>query len=71
MGSTEPEGLKRACNYFESAAGTFKFTAERFAHAPSADMSVTTLQVLQDLMLAQAQEVRYTRGALPRTGEPP
>ena len=61
--STDTDGLKRACNYFEAAAGAFKFVSERFGSLPSQDMSATTLQLLLQLMLAQAQEVRVPGGA--------
>ncbi|CAG8511892.1 16671_t:CDS:10 [Acaulospora morrowiae] len=55
-----PEGVKRACQHFQFAAGCFKHLNETIIPemriAPTLDMSPETLGVLINTMLAQAQE---------------
>ena len=58
------DGLKLAFNYFQCAAGTFKFVSDNFLHAPSQDLSPELLQFLSNLMLAQAQEVGWEKSVL-------
>ncbi|KAJ1963887.1 bck1-like resistance to osmotic shock, partial [Dimargaris xerosporica] len=53
---SEPEGLRKANHFFMFAASMLQFIGENFIHAPSEDLSANTLRVLQQLMLAQAQE---------------
>ncbi|KAK9722599.1 pH-response regulator protein palA/rim20, variant 2 [Basidiobolus ranarum] len=54
------EGLKRACQHFQSAAGVFKYIQENLLSelrcSPTADMAMPVLNALINLMLAQAQE---------------
>ncbi|OZJ06511.1 hypothetical protein BZG36_00520 [Bifiguratus adelaidae] len=52
----EPEGRKRAFNFFQAAAGMFSYINDNFLHAPSQDLGRETVKLLVDLMLAQAQE---------------
>ncbi|KAK6460719.1 BRO1-like domain-containing protein [Scheffersomyces coipomensis] len=54
---TDDETTKEALQYFQQAAGIFQFLNENFLHAPSADLSQSTVKFLVKLMLAQAQEV--------------
>ncbi|CAG8486941.1 3280_t:CDS:10 [Acaulospora colombiana] len=55
-----PEGVKRACQHFQFAAGCFKHLKDSIVPemriAPTMDMSPATLDVLINMMLAQAQE---------------
>ncbi|CAG8808105.1 36878_t:CDS:10, partial [Gigaspora margarita] len=55
-----PEGVKKACQYFQNAAGCFKHldssVVPEMRILPALDMSSTTLNVLVNIMLAQAQE---------------
>ncbi|CAG8441901.1 126_t:CDS:10 [Dentiscutata heterogama] len=55
-----PEGVKRACQYFQNSAGCFKhldsLVIPEMRIPPTLDMSSTTLNVLVNIMLAQAQE---------------
>ncbi|KAJ1565858.1 bck1-like resistance to osmotic shock [Nowakowskiella sp. JEL0078] len=53
----EPEGLKLAYNYYQTAAGLFSYINDNFLHAPSTDLSRDSIKTLVDLMLAQAQEI--------------
>ncbi|ORX90120.1 BRO1-domain-containing protein [Basidiobolus meristosporus CBS 931.73] len=53
---SEPDGLKRAFNYFQASAGMFTYINENFLHAPSTDLSRDIVKILSQLMLAQAQE---------------
>ncbi|KAF2840799.1 BRO1-domain-containing protein [Patellaria atrata CBS 101060] len=54
------EGLKTACNYFCNAAGVLKYTKTDIVPdmrtTPPEDMDNMTLESLENLMLAQAQE---------------
>ncbi|KAJ3129400.1 bck1-like resistance to osmotic shock [Nowakowskiella sp. JEL0407] len=52
----EPEGLKLAYNYFQTAAGLFSYINDNFLHAPSTDLSKESIKTMVELMLAQAQE---------------
>ncbi|CAG8477414.1 9472_t:CDS:10, partial [Racocetra persica] len=55
-----PEGVKRACQYFQNAAGCFKHldnvVVPEMRILPTSDMSSAALNVLMNIMLAQAQE---------------
>ncbi|CAG8593435.1 9056_t:CDS:10, partial [Scutellospora calospora] len=55
-----PEGVKRACQHFQHAAGCFKHlnsaVVPEMRILPTSDMAPTTLNVLINIMLAQAQE---------------
>ncbi|KAI4581788.1 hypothetical protein MJG53_009313 [Ovis ammon polii x Ovis aries] len=51
-----PEGISRAMEAFQRAAGAFSLLRENFSHAPSPDMSPASLSMLEKLMSAQAQE---------------
>ncbi|CAB4419941.1 unnamed protein product [Rhizophagus irregularis] len=57
---TTPEGVKRACQHFQYAAGCFKHLdgviIPEMRITPPLDMSSETLNVLINTMLAQAQE---------------
>ncbi|XP_057647938.1 rhophilin-1 isoform X3 [Chionomys nivalis] len=50
------EGTSHAAEAFQRAAGAFRLLRENFSHAPSPDMSTTALSMLEQLMVAQAQE---------------
>ncbi|XP_050001311.1 rhophilin-1 isoform X4 [Alexandromys fortis] len=50
------EGASHAAEAFQRAAGAFRLLRENFSHAPSADMSTASLSMLEQLMVAQAQE---------------
>lgn len=52
----EPDGRKRAFNFFQAAAGMFQYINDNFLHAPSQDLHRDTVKMLTDLMLAQAHE---------------
>lgn len=52
----ETEGRKRAFHYFQASAGMFQYINDNFLHAPSEDLSRETVNMLSELMLAQAQE---------------
>ncbi|CDH53916.1 ph signal transduction protein [Lichtheimia corymbifera JMRC:FSU:9682] len=62
------EGVKRACNFFQCAAGCFKHLQDvvipEMRIPPTADMSSGALQTLINLMLAQAQECIWQRAAM-------
>ena len=57
---TTTEGLKAACNYYTSAAGVIKYLQEEvipeLRSPPPEDMDSMSLEALEQLMLAQAQE---------------
>ncbi|EGV65926.1 bck1-like resistance to osmotic shock [Yamadazyma tenuis] len=55
LGSSDT--FKEALQYFQQAAGVFEFISENFLHAPSDDLSQSTLLFLRRLMLAQSQEI--------------
>ncbi|KAI9483847.1 MAG: BRO1-like domain-containing protein [Benjaminiella poitrasii] len=52
----EAEGRKRAFHYFQASSGMFQYINDNFLHAPSEDLSRETVNMLSELMLAQAQE---------------
>ena len=54
---SDPEGLKRAFNYFKTAAGMLTYINDNFLHAPSTDLSREVVKFLVGIMLAQATEV--------------
>ncbi|CEP08994.1 hypothetical protein, partial, partial [Parasitella parasitica] len=62
------EGVKRACNYFQHAAGCFQLLLDTVVPEmrvpPTVDMSVYALQTLINLMLAQAQECVWQKAAM-------
>ncbi|KFH63495.1 hypothetical protein MVEG_10904 [Podila verticillata NRRL 6337] len=63
-----PEGLKRAYAYFQNAAGSFQHLRDAIIPelriAPTVDISAAALTVFIQLMLAQAQECFWQKGAL-------
>ena len=58
------EGLDTAVNNFLRAAGTFQFIIENFSHAPSSDLGPECLNMLVQLMLAQARECLFEKGVM-------
>lgn len=54
----EPEGLNKAVENFQSAAGAFQFLHDNFLYAPSVDMQLASTEFLVQLMLTQAFECR-------------
>ncbi|KAF3916011.1 Rhophilin-1 [Arthrobotrys entomopaga] len=62
------EGLKLACNYFSFAAGTLSHLRSevipKMRSLPPEDMDVMTLEALENLMLAQAQECFWQKAAM-------
>ncbi|KAI8874891.1 hypothetical protein K501DRAFT_289596, partial [Backusella circina FSU 941] len=50
------DGRKRAFHYFQASAGMFQYINDNFLHAPSEDLSRETVNMLSELMLAQAHE---------------
>ena len=64
----ESEGLRMAYQYFQLAAGSFKFLVENIlsvSHSPlPIGLDVDTIWALHDLCLAQAQECFWQRAAL-------
>ncbi|KAF8984474.1 pH-response regulator protein palA/rim20 [Entomortierella lignicola] len=62
------DGLKRACSYFQNAAGAFQHLRDSIVPelriAPTIDISAAALTVYIHLMLAQAQECFWQKGAL-------
>ncbi|XP_053415534.1 rhophilin-1 isoform X2 [Nycticebus coucang] len=64
------EGTSRAVEAFQRAAGAFSLLRENFSHAPSPDMSATSLQALEQLMAAQAQECIFEGLLLPAPAAP-
>lgn len=55
--STDDSAFKDAVQYLQQAAGIFEFVGESFLHAPSNDLSPSTVKFLKDLCLAQSQEI--------------
>jgi programmed cell death 6-interacting protein len=59
------DGLKTACNYFSFAAGALKHLRENIVpdmrSTPPEDMDVMTMECLEQLMLAQAQELFWMK----------
>ncbi|CAO3589057.1 unnamed protein product [Absidia cylindrospora] len=72
LGSTETristEGIRKACSYYQYAAGCFKYIAREIIpdlrSVPPGDLSIPTLQVLISLMLAQAQECMWQKAVM-------
>jgi programmed cell death 6-interacting protein len=62
------EGLKAACNYFSLSAGVLKYLKTEIVPelrtAPPEDMDDHTLESLQYLMLAQAQECFWQKAVI-------
>ncbi|RVD89272.1 uncharacterized protein DFL_000288 [Arthrobotrys flagrans] len=62
------EGLRQACNYFSCAAGTFSHLRTeiipKMRSLPPEDMDVMTLEALENLMLAQAQECFWQKAVM-------
>ena len=64
-------GLDCAVDNFLRAAGTFQFIIENFSNAPSSDLGPDCLNMIVQLMLAQARECLFEKGALGvEEGEP-
>ncbi|XP_077166262.1 rhophilin-2 isoform X1 [Paroedura picta] len=59
------EGLQKAIDTFQRAAGVLNYLKETFTHTPSYDMSPAMLSVLVKMMLAQAQECVFEQICLP------
>lgn len=55
--STDDSSFKEALQLLQQAAGVFQFLAENFLHAPSSDLSPSTVKFLVRLCLAQSQEI--------------
>eukprot|EP00051_Salpingoeca_urceolata_P008642 m.107578 g.107578 ORF g.107578 m.107578 type:complete len:752 (-) comp15856_c1_seq2:369-2624(-) len=73
-------GLEMSVTFFELAAGAFEFVRTHLDESPSLDLSGECLELLQTLMLAQAQECiwrlyignesqRQSEGWVPQPGE--
>ncbi|KAF3929856.1 Rhophilin-2 [Dactylella cylindrospora] len=62
------DGLKLACNYFCCAAGTIQYIREdilpKMRSMPPEDMDVITLEAIEKLMLAQAQECFWQKAVV-------
>ncbi|KAJ2964193.1 hypothetical protein NQZ79_g843 [Umbelopsis isabellina] len=62
------EGVRRACMYFQNAAGAFKHLQDvvipDIRTAPTKDMTTSALNTLVSLMLAQAQECVWQKAAI-------
>ncbi|KAI8873697.1 BRO1-domain-containing protein [Ramicandelaber brevisporus] len=66
---TSPEGLKRACAHFQSAAGVYRFMRlgdemSDMRCEPPSDMSTWSLRALELISLAQAQECVWLRAVI-------
>ena len=59
-------GLDAAVNCFLRAAGIFRFLHETFTNAPSKDLSPEVLDMLIQLMLAQARECLHEKTLISR-----
>ncbi|CAE6399284.1 unnamed protein product [Rhizoctonia solani] len=57
----DPEGLKRAIQYFRTAAGMLTYINDNFLHAPSTDLSKEVVKFLVGIVIAQATEVVYEK----------
>ncbi|XP_026638362.1 rhophilin-1 isoform X2 [Microtus ochrogaster] len=64
------EGTSHGAEAFQRAAGAFRLLRENFSHAPSPDMSTAALSMLEQLMVAQAQECIF-KGLLLRASDTP
>ncbi|XP_077982094.1 rhophilin-2-like [Glandiceps talaboti] len=58
---SQKEGIEKAIQNFERAAGAFRYLTDNFSHAPSMDMSNAVLNMLIYLMLAQVQECVFEK----------
>lgn len=56
-----PKGLDSAVDSFLRAAGTFRYIYENFTNAPSMDLGPDMLDMLSQLMLAQARECLFEK----------
>ncbi|KAJ2721894.1 bck1-like resistance to osmotic shock [Coemansia sp. Benny D115] len=56
--------IHTACIYFQVAADRFNYLNENFLHAPSLDLQQETVNVLNGIMMAQAQECALTKSRL-------
>ncbi|CAO3620742.1 unnamed protein product [Cunninghamella echinulata] len=72
LGSTETristEGIRKACSYYQYAAGCFKYIARELIpdlrSTPPSDLSIPILESLVSLMLAQAQECMWQKAVM-------
>uniref|UniRef100_A0A8C6HS28 Rhophilin, Rho GTPase binding protein 1 n=1 Tax=Mus spicilegus TaxID=10103 RepID=A0A8C6HS28_MUSSI len=64
------EGTNHAAEAFQRAAGAFRLLRENFSHSPSPDMSAASLSMLEQLMIAQAQECIFKGLLLPASATP-
>ncbi|CAH6791029.1 Rhpn1 [Phodopus roborovskii] len=64
------KGTSHATEAFQRAAGAFRLLRENFSHAPSPDMSTASLSMLEQLMVAQAQECIFKGLLLPASDRP-
>ncbi|XP_074842686.1 rhophilin-1 isoform X2 [Carettochelys insculpta] len=55
------QGVDRAIDAFQKAAGAFNYLKENFSNAPSLDMSTASLNMLVRLMVAQVQECVFEK----------
>ncbi|XP_048448952.1 rhophilin-1, partial [Rhincodon typus] len=58
---TTEEGINRAIDAFQKAAGALNYLKENFFNAPSLDMSTPSLNMLVRLMIAQVQECVFEK----------
>ncbi|XP_037085642.1 rhophilin-2-B-like [Pollicipes pollicipes] len=56
-----PEGLDSTVNNYVRAAGIYRYILENFSNAPSRDLDPDVLEVLSNLLLAQARECQLER----------
>ncbi|CAB0043672.1 unnamed protein product, partial [Trichogramma brassicae] len=56
-----PKGLDQAVDSFLRSAGTFRYIQENFTNAPSMDLGPDMLDMLVQLMLAQARECLFEK----------
>uniref|UniRef100_A0A8C4YIB3 Rhophilin Rho GTPase binding protein 1 n=1 Tax=Gopherus evgoodei TaxID=1825980 RepID=A0A8C4YIB3_9SAUR len=61
---TTLQGVDRAIDAFQKAAGAFNYLKENFSNAPSLDMSTASLNMLVRLMIAQVQECVFEKVTL-------
>nr|XP_005990790.1 PREDICTED: rhophilin-1 [Latimeria chalumnae] len=58
------QGVGMAIDAFQKAAGAFNYLKENFTNAPSLDMSMASLNMLVQLMIAQVQECVFEKVTL-------
>ena len=58
------DGIDEAIDCFQKAAGFYNYIRLNFSNAPSMDMSPAFLNMLVNLMIAQAQECRFEKRML-------